>query len=87
MFRNRRWSIRPDYRPPEPPCGWHDQDWLLILAALDHYALEGHLTEGQELRAYQLLESIAQLHGTVSLGAVQRLDVGHFDQYARRHYE
>lgn len=42
------------------------------------------LTQGQELRAYQLLEAIARLHGTVSLGAVQRIDVDHFKQYARQ---
>lgn len=74
-----------DYRPPEPLKGWHDQDWLLILLALDQYAREGDITEGQELRAYQLVESIAQLHGTVSLGAVRRLDVDYFEQYARHH--
>lgn len=56
MFRDQRWPIRFDYRPPEPPSGWHDQDWLLVLVALEYYALEGDLTEGQELRAYQLLE-------------------------------
>ena len=48
---------RPDYRPPEPPTGWHDQDWLLILTALDHYAREGNVSAGQELRACQLIES------------------------------
>lgn len=50
---------RPDYRPPEPSTGWHDQDWLLILIALDQYAREETITEGLELRAYQLVESIA----------------------------
>lgn len=72
-----------EYHPLEPPTGWHEQDWLLILEALDHYAREGHLTQGQELRAYQLLESIARLHGTVSLGATHRLDEEHFQQYTR----
>ena len=75
---------RPDYRPPEPPTDWHDQDWLLILTALDQYARAGDVTAGQELRAYQLVESIARLHGTVSLGAIQRLDSEYFDQYARQ---
>lgn len=56
---------------------------VLILEAWDHYAREHHLTEGQELRAYRFLESIAQLHRTVSLGAVQRLNLEHFEQYAR----
>ncbi len=79
-----RSTYRPDYRPPEPPRGWHEQDWLLILEALDYYALDRHLTQGQELRAYQLVEAIARLHGTVSLGATQRLDVEYFKQYARR---
>ena len=61
----------PEYRPPEPPTGWHDQDWLLILIALDWYARDGpnDVTEGQELRAYQLVESIAQLHGPFRSGA------------------
>jgi hypothetical protein len=85
MFRDRRWPIRPDYRPPESPRGWHEQDWLLILVALDHYVLEGNLTEGQALRAYQLLEGLAQLHGTTSLGAIQHLDDDYFDQYARQY--
>lgn len=75
---------RSDYRPPEPPAGWHDQDWLLILVALDWYAREGDVTDGQELRAYQLVESIAHLPGTVSLGSARFLDSGYFDQYARR---
>lgn len=47
------------YRPSEPPAGWHDQDWLLILVALDWYAREGDITDSQELRAYHLVESIA----------------------------
>ena len=79
MSRDRR---RPDYRPPEPPIDWHDQDWLLILEALDRYALGGQLTEGEELRAYQLVESIARMHGIRSLGAVQRRDARYFEQYA-----
>lgn len=62
---------RSDYRPPEPPTDWHDQDWLLILTVLDQYAREETITEGLELRAYQLVESIARLDGTVSLGAIQ----------------
>ena len=74
---------RSDYRPPEPPSDWHDQDWLLVLDALNRYTWEVDLNEGKELRAYQLVESIARLHGTVSLGAIQRLDSEHFDQYAR----
>lgn len=72
-----------EYRPPEPPTGWHEQDWLLIIDALNRYSWEEDLTDGQELRAYQLVEAIARLHGVVSLGAVQHLDVDHFDQYAR----
>lgn len=76
---------RPDYRPPEPSTGWHDQDWLLILIALDQYAREETITEGLELRAYQLVESIARLDGTVSLGAIQCLDVDYFERYARHH--
>ena len=75
---------RSDYRSPEPPTAWHEQDWLLVLEALDHYAREHQLTEGQELRAYQLLKGIAQLHGIVSLGAIQHLDINHFEQYARQ---
>lgn len=77
---------RSDYRPPEPPAGWHDQDWLLILIALDWYARDGpdDVTEGQELRAYQLVESIAHLHGITSLGSARFLDNSYFDQYARR---
>ena len=47
-----------DYRPSEPPSSWYEQDWLFVLAALDHYALEGDLIQGQERRAYQLLEAI-----------------------------
>lgn len=77
MPRNRG---HPDSRPPDPPIGWHDQDWLLSLEALDQYARKHLLTEGQERRAYQLLESIAQLHGTVSLGVIHRLDVDQFEQ-------
>lgn len=34
--------------------------------------MEEDLTEGQELRAYQLIESTTRLHGMVSLGALQR---------------
>ena len=71
----------PDYRPPEPPIDWHEQDWLLILEALDRYALCGQLTEGEELRAYQLVESIAAMHSIRSLGAVQRRNGGYFEQY------
>ena len=78
MDRDQR---RPDYRPPEPPIDWHEQDWLLILEVLDRHALEGDLTEGEELRAYQLVESIARMHGTRSLGAVRRRDVRYFEQY------
>ena len=81
MTKYRR---HPDYRPPEPPNDWHEQDWLLILEALDRYALEGCLTEGEELRSYQLVESIARMHGTRSLGAVQRRDGSYFEQYTRR---
>ena len=66
---------RADYRPPEPPTDWHEQDWLLILEALDRYALYGQLTEGEELRAYQLVESIARNYGLCSLGAVQQRDI------------
>lgn len=44
--------------------------------------MEHLLTDGQELRAYQLIESIARRQGTVSLGAIQRLDADHFDQYS-----
>ncbi|WP_331232328.1 hypothetical protein [Natronorarus salvus] len=81
MNRDRR---RPDYRPPEPPIDWHEQDWLLILQALDCHALEGHLTEGEELRAYQLVESIARMHGSRSLGAIRRRNLRYFEQYVRR---
>lgn len=73
-----------EYWLPEPPTGWHEQDWLLIIDALDRYTWEADLTEGQELRTYQLVEAIARLHGTVSLGALQRLDLDHFNQYARQ---
>lgn len=76
---------RSDYHSPEPPTDWQEQDWLLILEALDHYAREGDVTEGQELRAYQLVESIAYLHGTASLGTIQCLDSEDFAQYARSH--
>ena len=76
--------IRNHDRSPDLPLGWHEQDWLLVLEALDHYAREHAITEGQELRAYQLVESIAHLHGTVSLGAIQRQDLEYFEQYARR---
>lgn len=74
---------RSEYRSPEPPTGWHEQDWLLIIDALDRYVWERDLTEGQELRAYQLVESMARLHGSVSFGTTQRLDIDHFDQYNR----
>lgn len=81
MIRDRD-RYRSDYRTPgpEPPRGWHEQDWLLILEALDYYALEGYLPPDQELRAYQLVEAIAQLHGTCLSCAYDRRDVEHFDQ-------
>lgn len=68
---------------PEPPSGWHEQGWLLVLEALDHYTREHTITEGQKLRAYQLVELIVRLHSTVSLGVIQRQDLEHFEQYAR----
>lgn len=52
--------------------------------ALDHYVREYRLTEGQKLRAYQLIELIAQLRGTVSLGAISCFDDEYFKQYARQ---
>lgn len=76
---------RPDYRPSEPPIEWHTQDWLLILDALEQYLWNQPITDGQELRLYQLIESIAKMYGTVSLGAVQYLNVDHFDQYNRQY--
>lgn len=74
----------PEYRPPELPTGWENQDWLLLLRALDHYAREGDGSACQELRASQLVESIAYLHGTTSLGSTRFSDSGYFAQYARR---
>lgn len=50
---------RSDSRSPELPTDWYEQDWLLVLEALDYYAREQQLIEGQELRSYQLLEGIA----------------------------
>lgn len=76
--------FRSDYRPPEPPIEWHTQDWLLILDALEEYLWNQPITDGPELRLCQLIESIAKMYGTVSLGAVQHLDVTHFNQYDRR---
>lgn len=75
---------RSDYQPTKLPSEWHSQDWLLILDALKEYLWTQPITDGQELRLCQLIESIARMHGTVSLGAVQYLDVDHFDQYALR---
>ena len=62
--------IRNHGRSPEPPLGWHKQDWLLILATFDHYAFEGRLTEGQECLADQFIELIDHLHDTASPGAI-----------------
>lgn len=84
MSRQSPTDRRPDYRPPEPPADWHTQDWLLILDALEEYLWNQPITDGQELRLCQLIESIARMHGTVSVGAVQYLDVTHFDQYDRQ---
>lgn len=75
---------RLDYQPTELPIEWHTQDWLLILDALEEYLWNQPITDGQELRLCQLIESIARMHGTVSLGAVQYLDVDHFVQYTPR---
>lgn len=75
-------------RPPEPLTQWHFQDWLLVVDALEYYLREkermGEITAGQELRLCTLTESIARMYGLPSLGAVQHLDVDHFDQYDRR---
>lgn len=49
----------------------------VIGIALDQYAREGTY-RGSELRAYQLVESIARHHETVLLGAVQQLDPIYF---------
>lgn len=81
MSRRHPMEHHPHYRPPEPPRDWHEQDWWLILDALEEYLWNQPITDGQELRLCQLIESIAKMHGTVSLGAIQRLDAAHFDQY------
>lgn len=84
MSRPSPQDQRSNYCLPELPTEWHTQDWLLILDALEKYLWNQPITDGQELRLCQLIESIAKMHGTVSLGAVQYLDVDHFDQYGTR---
>lgn len=89
MSRRRPLQRRPDYRPPEPLADWHFQDWLLIVDTLEYYTREkeeaDEVTAGQEIRLCTLVESITRMYGLPSLGAVQHLNVAHFDQYDRRH--
>lgn len=64
-----------NYRPLEPPTEWHAQNELLILDGPETYLCTQPIIDGQELHLYQLIESIAEIHGTVLLDTVHYLNV------------